>query len=312
MSDRRKKARMMSESDRDDEILTLRFLMNGKEAGTLIGKGGQTIQNLRKSSDAIINISDNASKERVVSVTGAVNNIMSAFKLIVTTIEENLLNNDRSSYTPLTFQLMVPSGQCGSLIGSGGSKIKLIREKSGAHIQIATDPLPMSTERMITLSGKPENINLCMKSLCEIMVEYPVRGHVDPYYPQNYHSNRPSRSERDYSETRDHYERGREPSRYSSRNSSSRRRKRSEDYDEYMTETMAIPSRYAGGVIGKRGTKISEIRSKSGAAIKIADETDGSGERIVTISGNPEAVGMAQFLIKTRVKYEEKRDTSKD
>ena len=30
MSDRRKKARMMSESDRDEDILTLRFLMNGK------------------------------------------------------------------------------------------------------------------------------------------------------------------------------------------------------------------------------------------------------------------------------------------
>ena len=42
------------------------------------------------------------------------------------------------------------------------------------------------------------------------------------------------------------------------------------------------------------------FRNKSGAAIKIADETGGSGERIVTISGNPEAVGMAQFLIKTR------------
>ena len=30
MSDRRKKARMMSDSDKDDDILTLRFLMNGK------------------------------------------------------------------------------------------------------------------------------------------------------------------------------------------------------------------------------------------------------------------------------------------
>lgn len=30
MSDRRKKARMMSESDFDDDIVTLRFIMNGK------------------------------------------------------------------------------------------------------------------------------------------------------------------------------------------------------------------------------------------------------------------------------------------
>ena len=37
---------------------------------------------------------------------------------------------------PITFRLIVPASQCGSLIGKGGSKIKEIREVTGASIQV--------------------------------------------------------------------------------------------------------------------------------------------------------------------------------
>ena len=53
-------------------------------------------------------------------------------------------SNDRSG---LSLRLMVPASQCGSLIGKGGSKIKEIREVTGASVQVASDMLPGSTER---------------------------------------------------------------------------------------------------------------------------------------------------------------------
>ena len=37
---------------------------------------------------------------------------------------------------PITFRLVVPASQCGSLIGKGGAKIKEIREITGASIQV--------------------------------------------------------------------------------------------------------------------------------------------------------------------------------
>lgn len=36
----------------------------------------------------------------------------------------------------LSLKLIVPASQCGSLIGKGGSKIKEIREMSGANVQV--------------------------------------------------------------------------------------------------------------------------------------------------------------------------------
>ena len=35
-------------------------------------------------------------------------------------------------------KLIVPASQCGSLIGKGGSKIKEIREISGANVQVCS------------------------------------------------------------------------------------------------------------------------------------------------------------------------------
>ncbi|XP_046861818.1 poly(rC)-binding protein 2-like [Xenia sp. Carnegie-2017] len=306
MSNRRKKARMMSESDFDDDIVTLRFIMNGKEAGLLIGKGGETIKNLRKSSDAIINISDNTSRERLVSLTGPVNSVIHAFKLIIERFEEDYYS--RSSPEDMVFQLLVPSAQCGSLIGRSGSTIKYIREKSGAHIMIDSDPMPQSSERMVHISGSASSVIGCMKSICDTMVQNPVSCHIDPYYPENSPMNKKSnRPVRNHRYDRDSYER-RDQGRPLLRSPLPRRRKRSDDFlDEFMTETMSIPSQFAGSLIGRRGAKINEIRTKSEASIKIADAREGSSERIVTISGNPEAVGMAQFLIKSRVKFEEKK-----
>ena len=40
----------------------------------------------------------------------------------------------------LSMKLIVPASQCGSLIGKGGSKIKEIREITGANVQVGSEP----------------------------------------------------------------------------------------------------------------------------------------------------------------------------
>ncbi|OQR71201.1 poly(rC)-binding protein 3-like, partial [Tropilaelaps mercedesae] len=63
---------------------------------------------------------------------------------------------------------------------------------------------------------------------------------------------------------------------------------------------MQIPNDLIGCVIGKGGAKINEIRQLSGATIKISNTEEGSKERCVSISGTPEAINLAQYLINTR------------
>lgn len=77
---------------------------------------------------------------------------------------------------PITLRLIVPASQCGSLIGKGGSKIKEIREVTGASIQVASEMLPNSTERAVTISGTSEAITQCIYHICCVMLE--VRRNV--------------------------------------------------------------------------------------------------------------------------------------
>ncbi len=81
---------------------------------------------------------------------------------------------------------------------------------------------------------------------------------------------------------------------------------------------ITIANDLIGCIIGRGGQKISEIRLKlivkfqwrssvnifsrqaSGANIKIADLDEGSQDRHVTISGTPEQIQLAEFLINSR------------
>lgn len=74
----------------------------------------------------------------------------------------------------MTLRLIVPASQCGSLIGKGGNKIKEIREATGAQIQVASDVLPQSTERAVTLTGTRDSITQCIFHICAVMVEVSV------------------------------------------------------------------------------------------------------------------------------------------
>ena len=50
--------------------------------------------------------------------------------------EEGRSSGSRERRDGVSLKLIVPASQCGSLIGKGGSKIKEIRELSGANVQV--------------------------------------------------------------------------------------------------------------------------------------------------------------------------------
>ncbi|VDN55074.1 unnamed protein product [Dracunculus medinensis] len=153
-------------------ILALRLLMQGKEVGSIIGKRGDQIKSIREESGAKINISDGSSPERIVTITGNIDTINKAFRLICMKFQEDqrLLPNSIPK-PPITMRLIIPATQCGSLIGKGGSKIKEIREASGASIQVASEMLPGSTERAVTISGTANAIVICIQQICQILLE---------------------------------------------------------------------------------------------------------------------------------------------
>ncbi|UYV62727.1 PCBP3 [Cordylochernes scorpioides] len=165
--------------------LTVRLIMQGK-VGYIDNWTVCVVQ-----SGARINISDGTSTERLVTVTGSTEAVLKAFALIASKFEEvRPTAGDPAppalsgAKPPVTLRLVVPDSQCGSLIGKGGAKIKEIREVTGASVQVASEMLPNSTERTVTISGSAEAISKCIYQICCVMLESPPKGPTIPYRPK--------------------------------------------------------------------------------------------------------------------------------
>ncbi|XP_076253011.1 poly(rC)-binding protein mub isoform X3 [Rhynchophorus ferrugineus] len=328
--------------DDPNVTLTIRLIMQGKEVGSIIGKKGEIVKRFREESGAKINISDGSCPERIVTVTGSTSAIFKAFTLICKKFEEwcsQFQDNSNSGSgvprPPITLRLIVPASQCGSLIGKGGSKIKEIREVTGASIQVASEMLPNSTERAVTISGTGEAITQCIYHICNVMLESPPKGATIPYRPKpqvggpvilaggqaytiqgNYavpaHADVAALTKNPLAGLAALGLGGLAPANTGGLNPAAGSQlrtsnSRNQQNSNQQTHEMTVPNELIGCIIGKGGTKIAEIRQISGAMIRISncdDRESGSSDRTITISGNPDAVALAQYLINMSVELQ--------
>uniref|UniRef100_A0A2M3Z7C5 Putative polyc-binding alphacp-1 n=1 Tax=Anopheles braziliensis TaxID=58242 RepID=A0A2M3Z7C5_9DIPT len=350
-------------SDDPAVTLTIRLIMQGKEVGSIIGKKGEIVKRFREESGAKINISDCSCPERIVTVSGSRSAIYKAFTLITKKFEEWCSqfqdNTTAQGKSQIPIRLIVPASQCGSLIGKGGSKIKEIREITGCSIQVASEMLPNSTERAVTLSGSAESITQCIYHICCVMLESPPKGATIPYRPKpqvngpvivangqaytiqgNYavpaqetctvfplaisgglHAGISGLADPLLKGTHlqgaipPHHLQpipdvsgiaknplaglaalglaGAIPTNTGGLNPTATQ-------VQSQSHEMTVPNDLIGCIIGKGGTKIAEIRQISGAMIRISncEERDsGNTDRTITITGNPDSVALAQYLI---------------
>ncbi|XP_019207481.1 poly(rC)-binding protein 3 isoform X3 [Oreochromis niloticus] len=272
--------------------LTIRLLMHGKEVGSIIGKKGETVKKMREDSGARINISEGNCPERIVTITGPTDAIFKAFAMIAYKFEEDIINSmsnsPATSKPPVTLRLVVPASQCGSLIGKGGSKIKEMRESTGAQVQVAGDMLPNSTERAVTISGAPEAIIQCVKQICVVLLEaYTIQGqYAIPHPDQLSKLHQLAMQQTPFTPL------GQTTPAFPAAGLDAS--------NQASTHELTIPNDLIGCIIGRQGTKINEIRQMSGAQIKIANAMEGSSERQITITGTPANISLAQYLINAR------------
>uniref|UniRef100_A0A3P9K9Y9 Poly(rC) binding protein 3 n=1 Tax=Oryzias latipes TaxID=8090 RepID=A0A3P9K9Y9_ORYLA len=291
--------------------LTIRLLMHGKK--------GETVKKMREESGARINISEGNCPERIVTITGPTDTIFKAFAMIAYKFEEDIINSmsnsPATSKPPVTLRLVVPASQCGSLIGKGGSKIKEMRESTGAQVQVAGDMLPNSTERAVTISGTPEAIIQCVKQICVVMLESPPKGATIPYRPK------PASTPVIFSGGQAYSIQGQyaipHPDQLTKLHQLAMQQTPFTPLGQTTpafpgldaappasTHELTIPNDLIGCIIGRQGTKINEIRQMSGAQIKIANAMEGSSERQITITGTPANISLAQYLINARLTSE--------
>ncbi|XP_042301630.1 poly(rC)-binding protein 3 isoform X13 [Sceloporus undulatus] len=305
--------------------LTIRLLMHGKEVGSIIGKKGETVKKMREESGARINISEGNCPERIVTITGPTDAIFKAFAMIAYKFEEStgaqvqvagdMLPNSTEravtiSGTPdaiiqcvkqiCVVMLEVQSVTMGS--PPKGATIPYRPKPASTPVifaggQVRADPLAASTANLslllqhqplpaYTIQGQyaiphPDQLTK-LHQLAMQQTPFTPLGQTTPAFPGEklpLHSSEEAQNLMGQSSGLD-------------------------ASPPASTHELTIPNDLIGCIIGRQGTKINEIRQMSGAQIKIANATEGSSERQITITGTPANISLAQYLINARLTSE--------
>ncbi|XP_071776865.1 poly(rC)-binding protein 4-like isoform X3 [Centroberyx gerrardi] len=240
--------------------VTLRLVIPASQCGSLIGKGGAKIKEIRESTGAQIQVAGDLlpnSTERGVTISGSQDSVIQCVKLICTVILESPPKGATIPYRP--------SPSPAALLISGNQ----VFEAS----EFAPHPLYSVTQGGLDLQqaytvqnqyGIPHSELAKLHQLSMQQSLSPIAQPASTLIPG--------------SSTLSGFPLGM-------------------DSNSQTSQELLIPNDLIGSIIGRQGTKINEIRQVSGAQIKIGSQLDGTSDRHVTITGTPISINLAQYLI---------------
>lgn len=231
---------------------------------------------------------------------------------------------DQANSLSAAVRLLISHNQMGTIIGRQGLKIKHIQDASGVRMVAQKEMLPQSTERIVEVQGTPEGIEKAVWEIGKCLIDdwqrgtgtilynpavrANVGGPTNPTSPgNNGYNSRPYNRTGNGADFSD--QSGGGYGRRSNPDTSNRGFPLvTEDGEEIQTQNISIPADMVGCIIGRGGTKITEIRRSSGARISIAKAPhDDTGERMFTIMGSAQANEKALYLLYENLEAEKTR-----
>ncbi|KAI1267352.1 hypothetical protein F5Y18DRAFT_335645 [Xylariaceae sp. FL1019] len=321
--------------------LTLRAIVSSKEAGVIIGKGGKNVAELREETGVKAGVSKvvQGVHDRVLTVTGGCEAIAKAYSIVARSLLEGAPAMGMGGVIQQTgthqIKLLISHNQMGTIIGRQGLKIKHIQDSSGVRMVAQKEMLPQSTERIVELQGSPDGIQRAIWEICKCLVDDWQRGTGTVLYNPVVRTQPGgagsmggagatgvggygSSNRGDFGAPRvmrtgngADFSNG-APRQYTRRSDSDAALRgpptHDENGEEIQTQNISIPADMVGCIIGRAGSKISEIRKTSGARISIAKAPhDETGERMFTIMGTAKANETALFLLYENLEAEKMR-----
>lgn len=339
---------------RDDNSVTMRFLVCSQVGGGIIGRGGSTVKRLRDTYSAQIEIPDAKGPERVLSFRAESNQALELLKELVPIMDQPPYPGNEVRGKAMVNEgeqqevnFLVHESQAGGIIGRGGEKIKEIRERSSARIKVFTECLMDSTERIVAIAGDVQSIVDCVEAILEVLKDSTIRGQVALYDPciyddfeAEYNQNHPVGGPGGFPQgnfggpqgnfggnmmmgqmggqnfpqqganfggpNRGNMMGGNNPAmgqqaqqQQGMQNNNTAAPGTNNDGPKESTQ-VTIPEDKAGCIIGKGGERLTNIRTKSGADVRMGDR--GSGDRLITICGTHTQIQHAQYLMQQCVK----------
>lgn len=162
----------------------VRFLVKSKNAGAIIGKGGSSINRLRTDFKSSVTVPDCSGPERILAIVADTDALGDILLDVLPKLNDYSNNDDTDSDYEL--RMLLHQSHAGCLIGKGGSRIKELREKTGAQIKIFSNCCPNSTERVVLITGLPKIVVSCVKEVCDVISRAPIKGPNKPYDPHHF------------------------------------------------------------------------------------------------------------------------------
>ncbi|XP_056278526.1 poly(rC)-binding protein 4 isoform X2 [Pseudoliparis swirei] len=241
--------------------VTLRLVIPASQCGSLIGKGGAKIKEIRESTGAQIQVAGDLlpnSTERGVTISGSQDSVIQCVRLICTVILESPPKGATIPYRP--------SPSPAALLIAGNQ----VYEASdfAPHPLYSVSQAGLDLQQAYTLQNQYGIPHSEMVKLHQLSMQHQHQQQQQQQHQALGPMAQPASSIMP-----------------------------GMDSNTQTSQELLIPNDLIGSIIGRQGSKINEIRQVSGAQIKIGSQLDGTSERHVTIVGTPVSINLAQYLI---------------
>ncbi|XP_070766048.1 poly(rC)-binding protein 4-like isoform X1 [Enoplosus armatus] len=240
--------------------VTLRLVIPASQCGSLIGKGGAKIKEIRESTGAQIQVAGDLlpnSTERGVTISGNQDSVIQCVKLICTVILESPPKGATIPYRP--------SPSPATVLIAGNQVFEA--SEFAPHPLYSVTQGGLDLQQAYTLQNQYGIPHSELAKLHQLSMQQGLSPIAQPastiipgirclYFLSS-----------------------------------------GMDSNSQTSQELLIPNDLIGSIIGRQGTKINEIRQVSGAQIKIGSQLDGTSDRHVTITGTPVSINLAQYLI---------------
>ncbi|XP_011842799.1 PREDICTED: poly(rC)-binding protein 2-like isoform X1 [Mandrillus leucophaeus] len=248
--------------------VTLRLVVPASQCGSLIGKCGCKIKEIRESTGAQVQVAGDMlpnSTEQAITIAGIPQSIIECVKQICVVMLETLSHSPPKGVT-IPYRAMLSSSP---VIFAGG--------QDGYSTGSNSASFPHTTPSMC-LNPDLEGLPLELTKLHQLAMQ-------QSHFPMTHGNTGFSGIESSSPEVKGYWA-GLDAS------------------AQTTSHELTIPNDLIGCIIGRQGAKINEIRQTSGAQIKIANPVEGSTDRKVTITGSAASISLAQYLINVRLSSE--------
>ncbi|CAK7292075.1 Poly(rC)-binding protein 2 [Vulpes lagopus] len=257
--------------------VTLRLVIPASQGGSLIGKGGCKIKEIRESTGAQVQVAGDMlpnSTERAITIAGIPQSITECVKQICVVMLESPPKGVTIPYRPKpsSSPVIFAGGQDRYSTGSDSASFPHTTPSMCLNPDLEGPPLDAYTIQGQYAISQPDLTKLHQLAMQQ------------SHFPMTQGNTGFSGIESSSPEVKGYW--GLDAS------------------AQTTSHELTIPNDLIGCINRHQGTKINEIRQMSGAQIKIANPVEGSTDRQVTITGSAASISLAQCLINVRLSSE--------